>query len=233
MTTMKDMPFDLDKLAEEYRFKPPILRFPPPDFPTLQEQIERSKKAKSWSSNLFTYTGGFYPSIASYKYTGHLLVDDTEPEPPKPKPETIEETEGSIIGYRAWAVRPDGRLRSIAHDTIWASSVVQSLDEDGESVKPSINNDYGIYAMNSFIDALLQLGGEMYGSWITSNFYALGQVEMWGRTVKCTKGYRAENASIYSFYKPLFGTDSSDELIELVSAMYPAVEWIDLEAKLT
>jgi hypothetical protein len=102
-----------------------------------------------------------------------------------PEPEPIEDagiSAGEIIGHRAWRVRDDGLLQSMAVSTVWAPNEVM----EG---KPSDYNGMGVHAFKTASAALTEYWGYEI---------AIGTVLLWGEVIEHELGYRAQFGKVNS-----------------------------------
>lgn len=95
---------------------------------------------------------------------------------------------GEIIGYRAWMLTKDYRLRSMFHDDyIWTPG--------GTERSEVVDGVYGagLHAFKSLAQAHKQY--DCYG---VAGTVIFGTVDLWGEVIEHEGGYRAEYAAVHS-----------------------------------
>jgi hypothetical protein len=130
---------------------------------------------------------------------------DNEMNPPTP------DTIGPILAYRVWQVvgrSPNLGLKSWAHETVWESGTLEAACALSSHTAPDFDCSCGIYALKRRTD----VSHSIYGRDV------LGIVELFGRVVVATDGYRAQFARIHE----LWPVPRQEEVVAELAERYAA-----------
>ncbi len=138
---------------------------------------------------------------------------------------------GEIIAFRAWKVIEGGPiplLKSFSMPYIWRSGVNNCTDYSGgwwpnrphlnpdKGERPTPKNYAGFYALKDYTEILDYWG-------VSTDWYCLGAVELWGEVICGTKGYRAEYASIQNIVSLVRSTRRTPRIINSTGAWRRAI----------
>jgi hypothetical protein len=129
-------------------------------------------------------------------------------------PEALEKRDTPIVGFRAWVIKPDDALHSVAMSTTWNKDVTPAAclakpgPQSPDHITPADHCRCGLHARTT-IDGVREEypyfpvhGYWAYMSTPTNSLMCMGAVLMWGRVLRGDKVIRAEHARIICLTDP-------------------------------
>ena len=125
--------------------------------------------------------------IKKLKCVNAAKIADPEPPEPAKSPDYVH----TITAWRGWDI-DNGRLAALGSDATWWPKKAEQADcRNHNHPAPQMKCACGYWSFKKFEDMVKALEG--YATF-TNNVKVVGTVEIWGRVIECTNGFRSEFA---------------------------------------
>jgi hypothetical protein len=122
--------------------------------------------------------------IKKLKCVNAAKIADPEPLEPAKSPDYVH----TITAWRGWNI-DNGRLAALGSDATWRPKKAEQADcRDHNHPAPQMKCACGYWSFKKFEDMVKVLEG------YANNVKVVGTVEIWGRVIECTNGFRSEFA---------------------------------------
>ena len=158
-----------------------------PSYPTYGA-IQRGAYASGANPYVTPFTKTIYASlgrkIKKLKCVNAAKIADPEPPEPAKSPDYVH----TITAWRGWDI-DNGRLAALGSDAIWRPKKAEQADcRNHNHPAPQMKCACGYWSFKKFEDMVKVLEG------YANNVRVVGTVEIWGRVIECSNGYRSEYA---------------------------------------